>query len=230
MKVTPNDLREFQKSEEFKKYNEKQQRHFNLWNKIYARRKDLWLTQWELWKLSWIPQNKISDLEHWVYWSAWIDLLERLSESLNIALEYLSSDNITRKTFELYNIILSNLKKPADIMQFMKIPYFIDLEAKKTNWIQISNYNYIRWGYWPFDKKVYEYQYLFSVENEKGIDGLKYIHLSEDEIKIIDDVLKQIPKENWKKLRDLSYETKPMKKLWVCLGDDKCMGEELELV
>ncbi|MFC1797751.1 hypothetical protein ACFLY2_00790 [Patescibacteria group bacterium] len=62
-----------------------------------------------------------------------MDILERLSDSLNIALEYLVSDNITRKTFELYNIILSNLKKPADIMQFMKIPYFIDLESIKKN-------------------------------------------------------------------------------------------------
>ena len=162
MSFTIKDLQNLTNSKEFAEYKDKYQRYIILWEKIYARRKDLWLTQSKLWELSWIPQNKISELESWTYWEAWIEMIVKLSKALNISFEYLFYENITRKTVELYNYILSKLENVPDIMQFMKLPYFIDLELIKNNFKQATNFEYIRWNYWPFDKKVYVYQSLFS--------------------------------------------------------------------
>jgi len=229
MSFTIKDLQNLTNSKEYSEYKDKYQRYIILWEKIYARRKDLWLTQSKLWEISWIPQNKISQLESWTYWEAWVEIIAKLSKALDIWFEYLYSDNITRKTVELYNYILSKLDNVADIMQFMKLPYFIDIELIKNNFKQATNFEYIRWNYWPFDKKVYNYQSLFSFNNERWIDNLKFIYLSDDERKIIDETLIQLPKNNWEELKKLSYETKPMKDLWVCLWDNKCMWRVLEL-
>jgi hypothetical protein len=111
----------------------------------------------------------------------------------------------------------------------MKLPYFIDLELIKNNFNQATNFEYIRWNYWPFDKKVYVYQSLFSFDNEKWINNLKFIYLTDEERKIIDETILKLPKDNWEELKKLSYETKPMKDLGVCLWDNKCMWKVLVL-
>jgi hypothetical protein len=41
--------------------------------------------------------------------------------------------------------------------------------------------------------------------------------------------LMSIPKNNGEELKKLSYETEPMKNLWVCIWDNKCMWEVLKL-
>jgi hypothetical protein len=58
-------------------------------------------------------------------------MLCKLSKGLNISYEYLFTDNISRKTVELYNYIFSKLDNIADRMQYMKIPYFIDIASVK---------------------------------------------------------------------------------------------------
>jgi transcriptional regulator with XRE-family HTH domain len=216
-------------SQEFKEYYEKEgKRTINLWEKIYARRKDLALTQAKLWELASIPQNKISQLESSTYWEPWFDILFKLSNALQVPFEYLS-DSVDRKTIELYNYYLSVFKKVPDIMQFMKIPYFIDLEAVNKLWKKLTNFEYIRWEYWPFDKKVYDYQKLFSCKNEKWFDDIKYIYLTEEDRELIDEVLTKIMKYSWDRLKKMSYETEPLKRLWVKLWDGKYMGEVLKL-
>ena len=230
MSFTPNDLRKLINSDKYKEFSKKHSKLIFLWEKIYTRRKDLWLTQSELAIKSNIPQNKISDLEHSSYWEPKIELLTRLSNALEISVDYLLSENITRKTVELYNYVFSKINKTPDIMQYMKIPYFLDLENIKENWMQLSNFNYKRWHFWPFDKKVYDYQKLFSDYIDNKITDLKYIYLTQEDQNLIDKVLEKLPVKNWAKLKKLSYESEPMKKLWVCLWDDKCMGEMLELV
>ncbi len=222
-------LNKLVKSEDFREFRDKNNRFINLWEKIYSRRKDLWLTQKELWNLAWIPQNKISQLESGSYWEPWFDIIWKLSKWLNISFDYLFNDSITRRTVEIYNLVLSKLEKVPDIMQYMKIPFFIDLEMVKNTWKQLTNFEYIRWDYWPFDKKVYDYQKLFSFQYERWINDLKYIYLSSEEKKIIYSVLLEIPKEDWEKLKHLSYEIWPLKKLWVNLWDNKYMWKRLEL-
>jgi hypothetical protein len=60
-----------------------------------------------------------------------------------MSIDYFSYST-TRKTVEMYNYILSQLDKVPDIMQFMKIPYFVDLEFVKKYKKQITNFDYIR--------------------------------------------------------------------------------------
>lgn len=205
-------LKKLIKSNEFKKFQIKNKKNINLWEKIYWRRKDLQLTQLELSNLSWIPQNKISELENWNYWEPWFDLIENLSIALEIDFDYLNSKDITRKTFEVFQYIASKIKWNLDIMQFMKIPYFIDLESSFLFKKFITNFVYIRYNYWPFDKKVYSYQKTFSW-NEDWFEKFKITYLQKEELEIIDWVLKKYPVSNWKKLKELSYKTSPMKKL-----------------
>lgn len=227
MNFSINNLNELKKSIKYKEYKDENYRLLLLWEKIYSRRKDLWLTQDELRKLAKIPQNKISDLEHWIYWEPKYELLNRLSRALQVPIEYFSSISIDRKTVEIYNYIFSKLKSIPDIMQYMKLPYFIDLEMLKKVGNKITNFNYVRLNYGPFDKKVYDYQKLFSYTLTPWIESLKYIYLSDVERKIIDWILVNLPINNGDKLKILSYETEPMKKLWVKLGDNKFMGKEL---
>ena len=229
MNYSINDLRRLAKSKEYQEYKKENRKHHILWEKIYGRRKDLWLTQAALSKKSWVAQNKISQMESGTYWEPWSDILWRLSEALQIPNEYLSYDSISRKTVEMYNYIFQQLDETPDIMQFMKLPYFIDLSCIEKKLQQISNFEYIRWNYGPFDRVVYDYQKLFSFKNEKGVDHMSYVYLSLTEQEIIDETLNNIPKDNWDELKKLSYDTQPMKKLWVCIWDNKCMWEVLKL-
>jgi len=224
---TKERLRNLIKSNEFKQFQSRNKNSINLWEKIYWRRKDLWLTQAELSGIAQIPQNKISELENWNYWEPWFDLIERLSDALKIDLDYLNSKDLTRKTVEVFQYISSKIKENLDIMQFMKIPYFIDLESYSLSKEIITNFAYRRYTYWPFDKKVYSYQKIFSW-NENWFEKFKITYLQEEDLKVIDLVFKKYPVSNWKKLKELSYETYPMKKLNATLWWKENMGTLLD--
>lgn len=224
------DLQKLVQSKEFSDYRKENKKNHILWEKVYARRKELWLTQAELWEKSKIVQNKISQIESWTYGeNIWDDILERLSNALNISIDYLKTTDIERKTFEMYNYVLLKLSKSPDPWQFIKIAYFIDLESVKNFWKLLTNYIYVRYSYGPFDKKMYDYQKIFSMENEKWFQDVKSLYLSRDEMKIIDSVFEKYPVENWRELMNLSYQTPPLQKLWVICGDGKHMYEELDM-
>ena len=228
MSFTIKDLQKLTSSKKYKEFSKNHNILLNLWEKIYSRRKDLWLTQAELWKKTWIPQSKISLLESWNYWEPGREIIEKLANVLQIEIEYFN-DSISRKTVEFYNYILFRIKKSLNIMQFMKIPYFVDLWFIENRKEQLTNFLYIRWHYWPFDKKVYDYKKLFSFENELWIKDMKFIYLSSSDQKIIENILQNIPILDWEKLKKLSYETWPMKKLWVSYLENKHMWELLIL-
>ena len=103
------DLKDLINSDEFKTSYESEVRLIKLGEKIYGRRKDLALTQSELAEVATIPQNKISQLESGTYGEPGRDILERLSISLDIDINYFLLDSIDRKTFEVYNYILPRI-------------------------------------------------------------------------------------------------------------------------
>lgn len=91
-----------------------------------------------------------------------MDILMRLSSSLDIDDSYLFSDDINRKTFEMFNYFLPKIKFDyVGRLQLIKIPYFIDLEIFAKYSRCLTNFEYIRYTYGPFDKKVYSYEKLF---------------------------------------------------------------------
>lgn len=199
-----------------------------LAEKIFGRRKDLGITQTELAKRADSTQRIICQLENAEYSpSTGIgeELYDKLAKALEIDRDYLLSDKIDRKTFELLSYIGKKLKWNWDIMQFMKLPYFVDLNTANTLGFQISNFSYIRYEYGPFDKNVYVYRALF--ENKNFEVSFSYIgeFLTE-----IEDVLHSLPIHNGEKLKKLSYETEPMKKLSAKIGGKEGWGQKLVLV
>lgn len=227
MSFTIKDLQNLTHSKEYSEYKDKYQRYIILWEKIYARRKDLWLTQSKLWELSGVPQNKISQLESWTYWEAWIDYLERLSKALEINIEYLKDDDINRKTFEMFNYFLPKIKLDWPWrFQLIKIPYFIDLDFFQITRQFISNFSYVRYYFWPFDKKMYSYEKLFYW-NEKWFKNIKFTYLSQDEQNQINLTLLRIPFNDWEELKKLSYETYPLKNLKATIWWNEWMNKKL---
>lgn len=214
-------------SESFREKSAHHKRMILLAEKIYGRRKDLGLSQEELAKKSGTTQRIVSELENASYAPACgigIELYDKLAAALEIDRDYLLSDNIDRKTFELYAYIGSKLSWNWDIMQFMKLPYFVDMEAAKTLGFQLSNLSYVRHNYGPFDKNMYVYRNLFE---DKSYDlQWTYIH---DFIGLIDRALASLPIRNGDKLKKLSYETPPMKRLGATLGGKEGWNQKLIL-
>lgn len=219
MSYSIRDLKNLVNSDEFKTFQESDNRLIRLGEKIYGRRKDLSLTQSELAEKADIPQNKISQLESGTYGEPGRDILERLSEALKIDLNYFLLDEIDRKTFEMYLYIIPKIKlDPVGRWQLIKIPYFIDLEIFRTMKRKLTNYNYFRYYYGPFDYKLYSYEkVLFELED---IDSASFSFsiLSNEEKEIIDKVINEMPVNDGEALKNLSYETYPMKRLGATVG------------
>lgn len=228
MSYSIKDLNNLVNSDEFKTFQIEDNRRIKLGEKIYGRRKDLALTQSELAESAGIPQNKISQLESWTYGEPGRDILERLSASLLIDINYFLLDEIDRKTYEMYNYIIPkltlwNLSK----FQLIKIPYFIDMIAWKELKHTITNYSYIRLNYGPFDKSLYSYMWILESFEASHDEACKISNLSKEEINIIDRVLMKYPVNDGDALKILSYNTYPMKKLWATIWGKEGWRESL---
>lgn len=182
-----------------------------LGEKIYGRRKDLHLSQSDLADRAETTQRIISELENGSYTPSngiGEELYDKLAFALEIDRDYLFSEKIHRRTFELFAYIGEKLNWKWDIMQFMKLPYFIDLDFVKNHGFQITNFTYIRYEYGPFDKNIYAYRTLF--ENKHIKTEFSYI---KDFLSTIDKTLNALPIHNGETLKQLTYRTEPMKKL-----------------
>ena len=220
-------LRGLKKSKEFQKKSNHYKRMIILGEKIYGRRKDLELSQSELAKKTGVTQRIISELENGTYASAYgisEDLYDRLAQALQIDRDYLFSDKIDRRTFELFAYLYQKTGGKMDIMQFMKLPYFVDLAAVKDLGHPISNFSYIRWEYGPFDKNIYAYRPLFEEKKQK----VKFSYIS-DFLESVDRAIKSLPINNGEQLKKRSYKTGPMKKLGATEQNKVGWGKRLNL-
>jgi len=225
--ATTKKLAEFIRSDGYREKASHYKRMILLGEKIYGHRKDLNMTQEELAKKAESTQRIISQLENASYGSEQgigQDLYERIANALEIDVDYLFSDKVDRKTFELFSYIGPKLDWQWDIMQFMKLPYFVDLELTKELGFQISNFEYVRLDYGPFDKKIYAYRSLF--EDKKYNVEFSFI---KDFTDAIDKALSNLPIKDGNKLKILSYETEPMRKLGATLGGKEGWNEKLVL-
>lgn len=215
------------KTDEFKEKIAHHHKMIVLGEKIYGRRKDLHLSQSELAERAETTQRIISELENGSYTPSngiGEDLYDKLAFALEIDRDYLFSEKIDRRTFELFAYIGEKLHWKWDIMQFMKLPYFIDLDSVKNLGFQITNFTYIRYEYGPFDKNIYAYRNLF--ENKHMQAEFSYI---KDFLPNIDGTLKELPIHSGDKLKQLTYQTEPMKKLNAKLKGKEGWMETLDL-
>jgi hypothetical protein len=106
----------------------------------------------------------------------------------------------------------------------MKLPYFIDLESVKTKGFKISNLTYLRYEFGPFDKNIYSYRILFEGKRPQ----VEFCYIT-DFITDIDKTLQNLPIHNGEKLKIMTYETAPMKKLGATIGGKEGWNEKLDL-
>lgn len=135
------------------------------------------------------------------------------------------------------------------ITSIMKLSYLIDLFSINKNKKQISNFQYKRYLYGPFDKGIYIYMNEFisdKIIKEKpsftpggdeyiiyefvGHDReIKYDLLSKGELSLIDSVLTELQGLGARSLSEITYKTKPMKQLGATINNRKGINKTIDL-
>lgn len=156
-------------------------------------------------------------------------------------------DNKTR-SFILYLIDKMAIPTKTSII---KMCYLCDLAAVKSGLKKITDFEYIRYYYGPFDKKIEEYlldlvkKKEIVLESEYGSGGGEYekFSLPKDkknldrysefldsrEKEITDSILDSLGSLNAKMLTEVAYKTKPMTSIGAKLGGTEHLAEKLNL-
>ncbi|MCK5416039.1 SocA family protein [Candidatus Parcubacteria bacterium] len=152
------------------------------------------------------------------------------------------------KNNQLIAYIVKNHPK-VSVTGIMKLCYLIDLFSIKKGGSKISDFNYVRYYYGPYDKSIRDgldllvqekiviptseftpsgadyVVYSFNEDNDTGID----FNLIEENQETIDVLLENLKGYGAKTLTEVAYKTKPMLKLGATLGGDENIGVELDL-
>ena len=151
-----------------------------------------------------------------------------------------------QKTKQLLCYILQD--SPRDVTSMIKLSYLIDLAAVRRFEHQISEFEYIRYNYGPFDQKVYtnlndlqkEGKVVsFSHYNTYGENVLfklnaqpeddEFSLLSPEEKSLVREMLDSLTGYGARMLTEIAYSTAPMKVLGATLGGNEHLGETLNL-
>lgn len=138
----------------------------------------------------------------------------------------------------------------SSITSIMKLAYLADLVSVKKTKKQISNFQYKRYNFGPFDKKIYDYldnltsakaviprtefsgqgdEYVIYSFNDARNATFSFEKLTATEVKTIDEVLDTVKGYGAKVLTEMSYHTRPMKKLGATLGGNENINHSLDL-
>lgn len=152
------------------------------------------------------------------------------------------------KTKQLLMYLIKKHQRPS-VTSLMKLSYLADLISMKRERKQITDFVYKRYNFGPFDEKIYDYLNELSVSNiiktepEYSLSGEEYLtyspsnekdeyptnELSDNEIKMIDELLATVSGLGAKGLTEIAYKTKPMRELGATLGGNESMGQILNL-
>jgi len=151
------------------------------------------------------------------------------------------------KTFQVLSYIIKN-HPDVSVTSLMKLSYLVDLIAIKKGKNKITDFQYIRYNYGPFDKKIYDYLKELEQKNivKEGANisstgdelvtyninkknNISFDKISDEEKKIIDEVLESLEGYGTKALTELTYITKPMKKIGATLGNKRGLSKILDL-
>lgn len=138
----------------------------------------------------------------------------------------------------------------STVTSIMKLAYLVDLVSVKRTGKQVSNFEYRRYNFGPFDKKIYGYldnltntkaitphtefsprgdEYVVYSFNEASSTVFSFEKLSSEEIKIADEVLDNVRGYGAKVLTEMAYHTKPMKKIGATRGGSENLNKLLDL-
>ena len=151
-----------------------------------------------------------------------------------------------KKTLQVLSYIIKN-RPNISVTSLMKLAYLVDLVAIKKGKNKISDFQYIRYNYGPFDKKIYKYLEVLENNNtiKEGAEisstgdefvtyslnkrNISFDTISDDEKEIIDEVLETLEGYGVKALTELTYRTKPMRKIRATLKNKVGLNEVLDL-
>ena len=150
------------------------------------------------------------------------------------------------KTKQLLAYLIQN-HSFSSITSLMKLSYIIDLVSVKKNDEQVSDFEYIRFKYGPFDKKIYDYIHellddgvilegaavtqqgeVVVYEFNDKVD-FAFDEITENDKNTIDEILDTLDGYGPKALVDLTYKTAPMEKIGAKQGNDEGLYERLDL-
>lgn len=151
------------------------------------------------------------------------------------------------KTLQILSYIIKNHPN-VSVTSLMKLSYLIDLVAIDKGKNKIFDFQYIRYNYGPFDKNIYKcLESLvddniireganisstgdeFVTYNINKKNNISFDKISDDEKEIIDEVLESLEGYGTKALTELTYRTKPMKKLKATLNNKAGLNKPLNL-
>ena len=151
------------------------------------------------------------------------------------------------KTKQLLVYLIQN-HPGVSITSLMKLSYITDLVSIEKGGNQVSDFKYRRYKYGPFDDRIYQYLTELRIQNVINDDvaytpmgdgyviynfnemgNFSFDKLSKEEKIIISEVLETVKGYGAKTLVELSYNTKPMKKIGAKLGNDKGLNQVLDL-
>lgn len=143
---------------------------------------------------------------------------------------------------------LVKLHKHANKTVLMKLSYIVDLTSIARGKEKLTDFNYIRYYYGPFDsnlyidlknlldKKIILEKTEFTNDGEESpyysINENKDINLdliNKEEFKIIDEILDSLKGYGAKTLTNICYETKPMKAIGAKLDNKEGICKVLDL-
>ncbi len=151
------------------------------------------------------------------------------------------------KTLHVLSYIIKNHPN-VSVTSLMKLSYLVDLVAIKKGKNKISDFNYIRYHYGPFDKKIYKYLETLEKDNiiQEGANisntgdefvtyninkknNISFDKISDVDKEIIDEVLESLEGYGTKALTELTYRTRPMKKIRATLKNKAGLNRPLDL-
>lgn len=153
------------------------------------------------------------------------------------------------KTTALLEYFAHQHSKPS-VTVLMKLCYLTDLIALKRLGRAITNYEYERYTFGPFNKKIYaDLEELVGTEKlaieidypSYGTDSevVLYRHSGEleaitaqletEEVGLADEVLATLSGYGARQLTQVAYQTKPMVALGATLGGSENLGAKLDL-
>lgn len=151
------------------------------------------------------------------------------------------------KTKQLLSYLVQE-HSSASVTVLMKLSYLIDLVSVKKEHKQVTDFEYKRYHFGPFDQSIYtllselETEGVVKAESQYtpgGEEYVKYAFTQEEELvldqltdkdyEIANQVLDQVSGYGAKALTEIAYQTAPMKKLGATLGGSENLNEKLDL-
>ena len=150
-----------------------------------------------------------------------------------------------KRTKELIKYLVSNMSV-STITSLTKMLYLIDLASVSSGKEKTTDFNYVRYYYGPYDKRIEETlndliiygELIVNVRTSsngepymiyklpEGVTEYEYDDINSD---IVDNLTQNLGHLSAKTLTDIAYKTKPMTSLGATLGGTQHLNDVLNL-